>query len=281
MAVNLDGIVDDTESKGKGVESKSKEVRSGKKERKWVKTGVPGFDELMTNGIPESSSILVCGGCGTGKTIFCLQTLWYGIENGETCLYVSLEETEEKLRQHMEDFGWDPAKYEKTNKLVIKRIRPFEISRSVEGMLAKARGEIDLDIKEVSGLIPKGITPNRVVIDSLSALSAAFTGKPESYRIYIEQLFDYFKKINAITFLISETEQVPTTFSRLGVEEFLADGVFVLYNVRQKNVKVRATEILKLRGEQHETKMVPLTISPGKGIEIFSQQRVFDRSGSD
>src|SRR3990167_8956536 len=42
---------------------------------KWIHTGIVGFDELLQKGIQKGSSILVCGGPGSGKTIFCLQTL--------------------------------------------------------------------------------------------------------------------------------------------------------------------------------------------------------------
>ena len=31
-------------------------------------TGIPGFDELFTHGIPQGSSVLVAGGSGSGKT---------------------------------------------------------------------------------------------------------------------------------------------------------------------------------------------------------------------
>ena len=40
-----------------------------------ILTGVPGFDGLLDEGIPKGVSVLVAGGAGSGKTIFCLQTL--------------------------------------------------------------------------------------------------------------------------------------------------------------------------------------------------------------
>ena len=51
-------------------------------------------------------------------------------------------------------------------------------------------------------------------------------------RIYIEQLFRFLEGSGATSFLITETEQIPKIFSRSGVEEFLADGVIVLYNLK-------------------------------------------------
>ncbi len=239
-----------------------------------LKTGVPGFDELIENGIPKGAAILVAGGAGSGKTIFCLQQLNYAAKNGEKCLYISFEESEKRLKDHMKEFGWDPAELEKKGMLLIKQADAFDISTSVEALLAEAKGELMIDLKEVPGLVPHGFKPDRVVVDSLSALASAFTGKEESYRIYIEQLFRYFERLGVTSFLISETEEVPTKFSETGVEEFLADGVVVFYNIRKGNMRENAIEVLKLRGAKHEKKIVAMQITD-KGIVVYPEQEVF------
>jgi len=245
----------------------------------WIRVGVPGFDDLLANGVPEGTSVLVSGGCGTGKTIFCLQTLYYGLTQGEKCLYVSFEESEERLISHMQDFGWDPTEYIKKGLFHIKRLDALDISISIEGMLAKQKGEISLDIQEIAGLIPDGFTPDRVVIDSLSALASAFPGESSGYRIYISQLFRYFEKVKSTSFLISETEQNPSKFSKEGVEEFLADGVFVLYAIRQGDNILNALEVRKLRGAKHMKKIAPFFIEPGQGITVLPNETVFMNSG--
>ncbi len=48
-------------------------VKSGNRE--FLLTGIDGFDELIEKGIPRGVSVLVAGGAGSGKTIFCLQVL--------------------------------------------------------------------------------------------------------------------------------------------------------------------------------------------------------------
>ena len=76
--------------------------------KKYVMTGVPGFDDLLDQGIPKGTSILLAGGAGSGKTIFGLQTLIHHANKGHKCLYMSFEESEKHLIEHMEDFGWNP-----------------------------------------------------------------------------------------------------------------------------------------------------------------------------
>lgn len=238
----------------------------------YLLTGVPGFDELFEHGIPKGNAVLVAGGAGSGKTIFCLQTVFNHVAAGRKCFYMSFEESEERLIQHLLDFGWDAKKYLQSGKLKIKRISPFEITRNVEALLAKEKGELLIDIEPV--IMPKGFKPDIIALDSLTAIASAFTGKEDSYRIYIEQLFHFFEKLGATTFLITETKQIPEIFSTTGVEEFLADGVIVMYNIKRGDIRENAIEVLKMRGEKHQKKIVAMQISD-KGITVFPEQEVF------
>jgi circadian clock protein KaiC len=248
-----------------------KESKALKKE--YIKTGIEGFDKLFENGIPKGASVLVAGGAGSGKTILCLQTLAHHASQGKKCLYMSFEESEEHLAQHMEDFKWKPKELIKKGNLLIRRFNPFDITRSVDALLMKAKGELLIDIEPV--IFPKGFKPDFIVVDSLTAIASAFTEKEESYRIYIEQLFRFFEKINSTSFLITETKQIPTIFSQTGVEEFLADGVIVLYNIQRGDIRENAIEVLKLRGAKHQKKIVAMQIVSEKGIEVYPEQEMY------
>lgn len=251
----------------------AKDTRKAQKAKEFVKTGIPGFDELMEKGLPKGISTLVCGGPGSGKTIFCLQTMNYGASKGEKCLYMTFEESPERLKEHMKDFGWDPDKLIKQGNLIIKKYSPFEVTRQVEAMLEEAKGELLIDIKPI--LFPSGFKPDRIAVDSLSAIASAFVGKEETYRIYIEQLFRIFEQIGANAFLISESTDVATKLTASGVEEFLADGVFVFYNIKRGNIRELATEILKIRGAKFQKKIVAIEIKSGEGIIVYPEQEVF------
>ncbi len=239
----------------------------------YINTGIEGFDELFDKGIPIGSSLLVAGGAGSGKTILCLQTLINKANEGKKCFYMSFEENETRLVEHMEGFGWNPKELIKKGFLRIQRMNPFDITRNVDALLAKQRGELLIDIDPV--ILPTDFaSPDFIVIDSLTAIASAFTGKDETYRIYIEQLFRFLEKIGATSFLITETEQVPKIFSQTGVEEFLADGVVVLYAIKHGNVRENAIEVLKLRGASHQKRIVALQISSG-GIVVYPEQEIF------
>ena len=240
----------------------------------FVQTYIEGFDKLFNHGIPRGSSVLICGGPGSGKTIFGLHTLAQAAARGEKCLYMTFEESEDRLRSHMRDFGWDVAKLEREGRLKIVHYTPWDIARQVEALVEQSKGELLIDVKPL--IFPKGFVPNRVVIDSLSSISSVFSGREESYRTYISQLFSLFASIQATSFFISETGLIPTSISQGGVEEFLADGVILIYNIKHGTSRQSAIEILKMRGESFKRKVVAMEIVDGKGIVVYPDQEVFE-----
>jgi circadian clock protein KaiC len=56
------------------------------------------------------------------------------------------------------------------------------------------------------------------------------------------------------------------TLSRYGVEEFVADNVVLLRNVREGTFRRRTLEVLKMRGAMHHKGDVGFTIVPGSGL---------------
>jgi len=240
--------------------------------REFVKTGIKGLDSLLEKGIPKNKAILLAGGTGSGKTIMGLQMLINAARQGKKCLYMSFEESTDNLRQHMEDFGWKPKELEAKGDLLLKRFSIFDISRSLDALMAKSEGELLIEAKPI--ILPDGFKPDFIVVDSLTAIASAFRGR-ETYRSYIEHMFRYFEGLGVTSFMITETDQVPTKYSPTGVEEFLADGVIVLYNIRKGDIRENAIEILKMRGAKHIKKLVAMQVVSDIGIEVYPEQEVF------
>lgn len=244
------------------------------KEIRRIKTGIEGFDKLFDKGIPEGHSVLVEGGPGSGKTNFCLQLLINTCMQGKKALYMSFEEPEVKLIKHMKSFGWDSEKYVKKGNLMIKRFNALDIARSVEALLSEAKKELLIDIQPV--LIPKNFEPEIVFIDSLSSIASAFSGEESRFRIYMEQLFRYLESHNITSFLIRETPN-PTHVGGnvMGEEEavsFLSDGIIVIYNViYDDGTRKRAIEVLKMRGEKIDRKIVEADINK-RGFVVYPQR---------
>jgi circadian clock protein KaiC len=250
-----------------------KVVKSGKE--KFMRTYIEGFDKLCPDGIPVGNSVLVEGGPGNGKTIFCLNLVKTMCDRGKKVLYMSFEEREERLMNHIEIFGGKPQEYKKKGLLYVKRFNALDIARSVEALLSEAKKELLIDVQPI--LIPPEFKPDIVLIDSLSSIASAFSGEQSRFRIYMEQLFRYLEGHDITSFLIREVSN-PSHIGNAVVEEgeavsFLSDGIIVLYNVFYKTgFRKRAIEILKMRGVNIDRRMVECEIKKGKGIVVHSNR---------
>jgi circadian clock protein KaiC len=255
--------------------------KNDKKTKTFALTGIPGFDELFSHGIPQGSSVLVAGGSGSGKTIFCLQLLAHNAAHGKKCYYMGFEESEERLLGFMEDFGWNPEQLIASGNLKIKRFLTSEIyyydkkkGSDIQAMMTKEIDPLLMELEPLAITENIGFKPDFIILDSLSAVASTFRGKDQSYRFYVERLFRFFEKIGSTVFLITETAQIPEIFSPTGVEEFLADGVIVFYNIRKENIRETGIEVLKMRGEKHQKKIVAMQITD-TGIKVYPDQEVF------
>jgi KaiC/GvpD/RAD55 family RecA-like ATPase len=245
----------------------------------FLPTRVSSFDKMINaGGVEGGSTILVSGGCGSGKSVFVTQSAYNGAMNGEKVVYFTFDETPDRVKKHaLNNFGWDLAALEKKGNLSMKKIDPYDIARSIENTVREKSME---DVIESVHSIHKEMSevtmpfhPDRVIIDSLSALSVAFSDKMK-YRAYLTVLFDSLRSYNSVNFVTTEAMEEPEVYSRTGVEEFLVDGVVVMYNVRRDSVRTRALEILKLRFSDHMKKLVPFKIT-NNGIVIYLEEQVF------
>lgn len=226
-----------------------------------VKTGIPGVDSLIEGGIPKGSVALVSGGCGSGKTIFGLQFLVNGAEQGEPGVYVSFEEEPESIRETARGFGWDIEKLEKQKKLVILFKDPYEIKDFSESL----SGELYYTLKDLHA--------KRVVVDSITYFGTTVKDEHE-VRKNIAVLTRRLKGMGCTTLLISEVPEGDPGVGRFGMEEFIADGVINLHNFLIKDMRQRAIEVLKMRKTNHDTFLHPFKITR-KGIVVYADEQVF------
>jgi len=221
-----------------------------------VPTGVKGLDRLTAGGFERNSAVLIQGGGGSGKSIFATQFLIEGItKHGETGIYISFEEVKERFFKHMLVFGWDLEQYEDQGRFIFLKYSPERIAKIVR----ERSKEIENSIKEVEA--------RRIVIDSLSAYTALFETESEKRKMLVA-LFDMIKEWGCTTILVAEEDQHPDQHQS-SVMGFMADAIILLYNEREpKGLRFRASEVYKMRGTKHESKICSMKITP-HGIEIY------------
>ncbi len=256
-------------------ESISEENSPEKKDNVGVlETDIRGFDLLFAEGgVPRGNSILVAGGTGTGKSTFCRQVCYNLVSKGKNCMYVSFEESINRIERSMNVFGWDARKYIDDGHLLIQKINPLDILRMKFGSISGSGSATELSYKIKPLIIPKDFHPEVIVVDSLTAIISASITKEKNYRVYLQQLFNFFEDTGSTSFLVTETEPMPTRFSDTGIEEFLADGIVVLYNIQRGDRRENAIEVLKMRYSNHQKKVFSMEIG-SPGISVYPDRQV-------
>ena len=224
-----------------------------------IETGIEGFDELIEGGLPDNSFTLVSGGTGTGKSIFAINFLAYGAMQGEPGVYVSLEEGYKENKAQMRMFDWDIDELQKKGTLMILQPKIYNFEKLMESI----QDAID------------SIGAKRLVIDSVSVFEIYFEDQFKTRRNILD-LARALKEMGVTTLAISETTDEIKGMSRHGVEEFLSDGVVILYLTRKANTFTRAISIRKMRGTKHSLRMHPIDISVPNGITVYPFEEVFD-----
>ena len=192
--------------------AKSSKSSGKKKKCERLKTGVPGFDNLIDGGFLRGHNIVLTGPAGAGKTIFCCQFIWEGLQNGEKCMYITFEEIPEEIKNDAIAFGWDFSKYEKSGKLILTFKDPFQTT--------------DITARLQNEITQSGIT--RVVIDSISLLGLYFKN-PNDIRRELYKLMCALKSTNVTALFTSETMEGMEAIPRFGVEEYVADASIILF----------------------------------------------------
>lgn len=243
-----------------------------------VKTGIKGLDELIEGGLPKSSSILLSGEAGTGKTIFSLQYIYSGAKDyGEAGIYVTFEEKPEELRREALQFGWNLKKYEAQKKIVILDAASLRVGvPSDEDFYMKS----DVDLKSLLSKlyeIAMDIDAKRIVIDSLPAFF--FSEDSEKMRDDIYMMGRVLAETKATSILITEIIN-GQGYSRFGYEEFITRGVITLHLVEGEKAMPRMSEykrsifIRKMRETNHKIKQYPFSIT-NDGIVVYPQGEIY------
>src|ERR1700712_3731568 len=165
-----------------------------------AKTGIWGLDNILSGGFSRGHVFLVEGAPGTGKTTIALQFLMEGARAGEKCLYITLSETEQELRDGATSHGWTLG----------ERIEVFELLPPESLLDAEQQQSLlyssDLELGETTKQIFEAVErhqPSRVVLDSLSEIRLLAQSSLR-YRRLVLAVKHYFAKFNTTVMLLDD-----------------------------------------------------------------------------
>jgi len=246
-----------------------KKQRPVKKAGIKIKTGINGLDVMLKGGFLKGRNILVSGPSGSGKSTMAMQFAYEGAINNEKAIYITLEESREKLIEDMLKFGFELEQAEKKG--------GFMLFGGPIAKLTSSMRKVNADVYNIISEIEEIIKENkieRVVIDSINLLTMLVNEEDER-RKALATLSNTLSSLGCTTIFISETEEGSMKLSRYGIEEFIVDGVLVLYLARKGSVFVPGVAIRKMRGSDHDKEIRLFEITE-KGIVVYPQETMFE-----
>ncbi len=119
----------------------------------------------------------------------------------------------------------------------------------------------------------KEINAKRVVVDP-GVIFRLFFDRELDARKSIVSLGKMLKALGTTTIITNEIS-LDKISSLYGLEEYVADGVILIYHTKIKNRFVRSVAILKMRNTEITEKLKPVKIT-GNGISVLSKGELFD-----
>jgi circadian clock protein KaiC len=215
-------------------------------------TGIEGFDQITTGGLPKGRPTLVCGSAGCGKTLFAMSFLVNGATKfDEPGVFMSFEESNDELAENVASLGYDlPALIEK-KKIVLDHVR-------VERSEIEETGDYDLEGLFVRlGFAIDSIGARRVVLDTIESLFSGLSNQ-SILRAELRRLFRWLKD-RGVTAVITG-ERGEGSLTRQGLEEYVSDAVILLDHRVVEQVSTRRLRVVKYRGSAHGTNEYPFLI---------------------
>jgi circadian clock protein KaiC len=220
-------------------------------------TGVRGLDDIVGGGIPEFSFNIIAGTPGCGKTTLAHQIVFANATPKKPALYFTvLGEPAMKMLRYQQQYSFfDESKLGKAIRFT--NLADVVLEQDLEAVL----NEITRHVKAVS--------PGLVVVDSFRTVvrKAMSSASELEMQAFIQRLALFLTSWEATTFLVGEYVQEEIRDNPVFT---IADGLFWLSQVVERNSVVRKLQIMKLRGQASVPGLHTIRIGDG-GVQAFSR----------
>ena len=225
-------------------------------------TGIIGFDEITSGGLPVGRLTSVIGGPGAGKTLFALQTLMSRLDTrNEPGVFVTFEEPVNQIKRNISSFDWPVRNYDKHGLSFIDARMPVEAILAGSFDLAGLLAGLD-QIKRETGA-------QTVVFDGIDVLLSNLHDE-QLERRELGRLDEWIRGAN-VSALITVKSFSPGERDqrRSDMLQYITDCVIVLECALTPTTSSRSLRIVKYRGSGYVSNPVPVVIGPS-GLEVVA-----------
>jgi circadian clock protein KaiC len=221
-------------------------------------TGVRGLDEILGGGIPEYSFNIIAGAPGCGKTTMAHQFVFANATRARPALYFTvLGEPAIKMLRYQQQYSFfDEAMLNHAIRFV--NLSEVVVEHDLNAVLAEIARQVE------------AANPGVVVVDSfrtvLRKMPIRSTTEME-LQAFTQRLAMFLTSYQATTFLLGEYTEGEMRDNPVFT---VADGLFWLSQVAERNSVVRKLQVIKLRGQASVPGLHTIRIG-SYGLQAFSR----------
>jgi len=230
-----------------------------------LKTGIKGLDDLI-GGIESGSRTILYGPVGSGKTVFAMQFLWQGLQEGETVSFDVLDKPFPRLRWYFKTFGWDIEPYEEKKKFIsIQAFPHFEPYPKDPRVIYFSLDDFE-EMKRIDKLLSDSGVTRFAAGDFSEQMFSLYELK---YMLPVENWtinWCYFDNIANLDIMTAATQKDIATQRATDLDFGTANNL-IFFRFNEKTFQ-REMRIVKMEGCHHPLEWLPFKITR-KGIEML------------
>ena len=222
---------------------------------KKLPTGVAGLDEILGGGLPEFSFNIIAGSPGCGKTTLAHQFVFANATQEHPALYFTvLGEPALKMLRYQQQYSFfDFSKLNSSVRFI--NLSQVLLERGLTGILEEITREVETSNARI------------VVVDSFRTVIREAHDSESQTQAFVQNLGLLLTSCEATTFLIGEYTDSEVRDNPVFT---VADGLFWLSQIAERNSIVRKLQIMKLRGQMSVPGLHTFRITDD-GLQAFSR----------
>jgi len=229
------------------------------------KTGIRKFDEF-TGGIESGSRTILYGPPGTGKSVFGMQFLWTGLQEGEAVSYDVFDKPFPRLRQYFGSFGWDIEPYEESGRFISIQAFPHYAPYPRDPKVRYFSLTDFEEMKRLDAIISAAGVSRFVAGDfhewMFGSLNVDYMVPVETWTVN----WSHYDDICNVDIMTAASERDMKIVEATDLDLNVANN-FIVFRLNEE-IWQREMRIVKMEGTGHPLEWLPFKIT-GKGIELI------------
>lgn len=234
----------------------------------------PGSTRLV-EGVMPPSSLLLMGPSGVGKTIFAKQFLYNGLVHNEPGIYLSTDESPERLEESMKSYGFETETYKNSGTFRVIDCYSWKIGGKSSSKYCVGN---PADLAVVSIAIDSarhGLTKTRFVLDSMTGLMTICSHNLTYFSKFLQIIVAKTRTTNSNAIFLVSPEAHDQVFMSYLREIF--DGTLEMKAETKKGESGeeinRLLRLFSLKAAKHKTYWTPFEIT-NDGILVRSEKEL-------